>query len=249
MKKIYLGLLVVLATFFTSCEFSETIYINDDGSGKVSYYLDGSELMQMMGSQMTGGREESIDSMISFKDIFRKGNLNLSKLSNDDQKKIKSLEKLNMHMVMDTKKSKFTFDIFANFKSIRDMQSMFGAMNSLNKLAQDSKVMGSKNPLSSIDPDKLTKMEYSFNNNVFKRSFQVLDKKLLDSLKQNMGQAEMLFAASTYKLNYHFPKKIKSVSVKDAVIGEDGKSFTVKINAMEFVNNPEILNLEVELEK
>jgi hypothetical protein len=83
---------------------------------------------------------------------------------------------------------------------------------------------------------------------VFKRVVAIVDQKRLDSLQGNLGQAEMMFAASSYKLEYFFPKKIKSVSLENAVIGEDGKNFTAEINFMEYVKNPQILNVEVTLE-
>ncbi|AXG68045.1 hypothetical protein KORDIASMS9_00234 [Kordia sp. SMS9] len=249
MKKMYFAVLVVLLTFCTSCEFSETIYINDDGSGKLSMYLDGSELMPMMGTQMTGGQEQSIDSMISFKDMFKGNSKFISEISDTDRKMIKSLENLNAHMVLDTKKNKFNVDLFTDFKSVNDIQEMFGAVNSLAKIAKNSNAMGSGNPLTNTNIDKLTKMNYSYDTKTFKRALNIMDKGLMDKLKENLGQAEMLLAASTYKLNYHFPRKIKSVSDENAVMAEDGKSFSVKVNALEFVNNPEMLNLEVELEK
>lgn len=249
MKKIYLGLLVALITFCTSCEFSETIYINEDGSGNVSFYLDGSELVQMAGTQMTGGQDQLIDTAFTFKDLLKMGRSEISKLSKEEKRKLKDLEKLNMKMLLDTEKGKFNFDISSDFNSVTNLQGMFDGMNSLANLAKESGVMGNSSPIASMNPDEITKMEYSYKNNVFKRSFRVMNKKLMDSLNDNLGQAKMVFAASTYKLNYNFPRKIKSVSLKDATIGEDGKSFVIKINAMEFMNNPEVLNFEVELEK
>lgn len=249
MKKIYLGVLAVLLTFCTSCEFSETIYINDDGTGKMSMYLDGSELMPMMGTQMTGGEEQSIDSMISFKEMFKGNSKFLSEMSSTDRKMIKSLENLNAHMVLDTKKNKFNVDLFTDFNSVNDIQEMFGAINSLAKMAKNSNSMGTSNPLANSDFDKLTKMNYSYEKKTFKRALYITDKALMDKLRENLGQAELLLASSTYKLDYHFPEKIKSVSVDDVVMGKDGKSFTIEVNALEFVKNPEMLNLEVELEK
>ncbi|MGH1383534.1 hypothetical protein [Kordia sp.] len=249
MKKIYLGLLVAIITFCTSCEFSETIYINEDGSGKMSLYFDGSEIMQMAGSQITGGREESIDSMISFKELFSKQKLDMSKLSKEEKKQLESLNRLNMHMVMDTKKSKMNLDVFMDFDNINNLQETYDGLNKLAEMSKQYGGMGNSNPLAGINPEEITSMKYSYKNNVFKRAFSVLDKKMIDSLKGNLGQAEMILASSSYKLDYHFPRKIKSVSLKDAVIGKDGKSFTVEINFMEFLDNPEVLNVEVELEK
>ncbi|MEM6687332.1 MAG: hypothetical protein AAF617_16250 [Bacteroidota bacterium] len=244
MKKIYLGMLVAFLTVCTSCKFSETIYINDDGSGKMSFYLDGSELMPMMGGQVAGTQWDGIDSLISFKDVLSVAKYNLAQIPQGYQKQLKSLEKLNVEMQIDSKKNKMNFDVFANFNSVTDLQSTFGAITELGELAAKS-----SSAVSKADIESLPSMKYAFSNNVFKRSFSVANKKLLDSLKQNLGQAEMLMAASTYTLDYHFPKKIKSVSLEDAILGKDGKSFTYEIRVIDFINDPERLNFNVELEK
>ena len=97
MKKIFLALLVAVTTL-TSCEFSETIYINEDGTGKMSMFLDGSELMPMMKSQMPPEMSKPIDSLISLKEIIGSQRGVIGNLSEADQDMIKSLEKLNIHV-------------------------------------------------------------------------------------------------------------------------------------------------------
>jgi len=246
-RKIYLGLLVVLATFFTSCEFSETIYINEDGTGKMSMYFDGSDLMPMVSGQMpVGTNGEAIDSTLSFKELLKEAKLNVSKLSKADQQKIKSLNDMKVHMQIDEANNKLNLDIFSNFKKVSDLQNMFDAMGTLGKLGGNS--ASARNPLAAVDVENVSDVQYVYNNNSFKREFRVKDRKLLDSLKQNLGQLEMLFAASTYRLDYHFPKKIKTLSLREAVVAEDGKSFTMEVSVMDFVNNPELLNFEVAFE-
>jgi len=94
-----------------------------------------------------------------------------------------------------------------------------------------------------------TKVDYSLKNNVFKRTVTILDKEKVAAMKDSLGQAQMMFASSGFKLNYHFPRKIKSVSLENATISEDGKSFTAEVNFMQYLTNPELLNVEVELEK
>ncbi|WP_046746232.1 hypothetical protein [Kordia zhangzhouensis] len=252
MKKIYLGLLAVCTMLLTSCHFTENIYINEDGSGKVSFDMDGSELMSMMGDEMASDEEDvAIDSIVSFKEIFDAERDSISKLSAEEQNKIKALESFNMHMLMNSKDKKMKFNMFADFNNANELQDMFKAMNTAGKMdkSQRSQAGGAGNPLASLGSDGSTKTQYSYKGNKFTRTVKVLDKEKVDSLYQNLGQAKMMFASSNYTLKYHFPKKIKSVSLENAVISEDGKSFTAEINFMEYIKNPEILNVEVELEK
>lgn len=252
MKKIYLVLCVAFATFFTSCQFSENIYINEDGTGRVSFNMDGSELMDMMGDEIAKDKDEKdIDSIISFKELFDAERDSISKLSKDEQVKLKKLEMFNLHMVMNAADKKMNFDLFADFKNVNELQDMFATMNTagdLDKSKNPTSNAGS-NPMASLGSEGVSKTNYTYKNNVFKRSVKILDKAKMDSINDNMGQAKMMFSASNYTLNYHFPKKIKSVSLKNATISEDGKSVTAEINFIEYLKDPTILNMEVELEK
>lgn len=250
MKKIYVGVVLLLLAFCTSCQFSENIYINEDGTGKVSFDMDGSELMEMMGEEMAKEKGESIDSIISFKEMFKNQKDSIAKLSKEDQEKLKKLEAFEMHMVMNTEKKKMRMNMYANFNNISEMQDMFKTMNKvgeIDKSSGNSKV--GANPLSAFGSEGVSKTSYTYNGNIFKREVTVLDKGKLEAVKDSIGQAEMMFAASDYTLNYHFPKKIKSVSLDNAKISEDGKSFSISVNFMEYIKNPERLNVEVKLEE
>ncbi|QHI36756.1 hypothetical protein IMCC3317_21260 [Kordia antarctica] len=247
MKKFYLGMLAVLLTFFTSCQFSENIYINEDGTGKMSFTMDGSELMDMMGDEMAKDGEESIDSIISFNEFFKEQADSIAKLPQKEQDKLKQLENFKMHMIMSTEDKKMSFDLFTEFKNVGELQDMFAAMNTAGSLDKNNNA--GSNPLASMGSNGATEVNYSLKNNVFKRTVTILDKEKVASMKDSLGQSATMFAASNYTLNYHFPRKIKSVSLEDAVISDDGKSFSAKVNFMQYLTDPKLLNVEVELEK
>ena len=91
-------------------------------------------------------------------------------------------------------------------------------------------------------------MKYEFDGTTFKRTAIVLDREAYSQLTDSLSQLEMMFSSSKYKLNYHFPKKIKSVSHEDALFSEDRKSVVLEYGFMDYLKNPEALNLEVILE-
>ena len=41
---------IFIATLFVACNFTEEIYFNEDGTGKMSISFDGGEMMQMLPS-------------------------------------------------------------------------------------------------------------------------------------------------------------------------------------------------------
>lgn len=70
-----------------SCEFSENIVVNPDGTGSFSVDFDGSALMEMAGEE-TG--ETAIDSVLHFKDFLTSEAAD--SLSTEDLAKYKSLK-------------------------------------------------------------------------------------------------------------------------------------------------------------
>jgi hypothetical protein len=63
-----------------------------------------------------------------------------------------------------------------------------------------------------------------------------------------MKQAEAFMGGAIYRLKYTFPKKIKKVSVEDATFSLDGKTMEFERSMLEYMKDPDILDVEVELE-
>ncbi len=231
----------------SSCQFSETIYINNDGSGKMSFNLDGSQLMQMGGDQMVNPNEKVIDSTVVFKDFLEKNKDSIATLPAEEQQRLKALENFNMHMLIDPKTKKMSVDLFTDFKNVDGLHDMFKMMNNagaLNQKNDDKK----PNPFSNLGTGESSKVDYSFNGKVFKRSVTITDPEQLAKVKDSIGDAEMMLSASTYTINYHFPKKIKSVSLEDASFSEDHKSFSAEVSFKDYLIDPKRLDVEVILE-
>jgi hypothetical protein len=239
--------LVIVTTIF-SCQFSENIYINADGSGKMEFKFDGSQLMQMGGDQITEGQEEAIDSTFSFKELFHTMRDSISKLPEEEEQKLKRFESFSMHMLMDPKTSKMSFDLFTDFNKVSELQDMFKAMKGFGDMAGKAKTSEINNPFSALGGDETTSLDYNYDGKTFKRTAKILDKETYKKVTDSLEGMDMMFGSSTYKLNYHFPKRIKSVSNEKAMFSDDRKSFTVEFGFMEYMTDPEALNLEVVLE-
>ncbi|MDO5968435.1 hypothetical protein Q4Q35_01310 [Flavivirga aquimarina] len=240
----------IFSIVFTGCQFSENIYIKEDGSGRMEFSFDGTQLMQMAGEEMSKGQEEAIDSTFSFKELFEAKRDSISKLSEEEQLKLKRLEPFNMHMVMNPETSEMKFDMYTDFKEVSELQDMFKAMNSFGGMNGKSGDQANKkpNPFSSLGTDGSTTLNYNYDGKKFKRTAKIVDKEAYKQVTDSLGEMAVMFGSSMYKLNYHFPKPIKSVSNEKAMFSADRKSFTVEFGFMEYISNPEALNLEVVLE-
>lgn len=247
MKLRILSILVLLGIVVTSCNFSENIYLHNDGTGKMEFVMDASGLMAMAGDKLAeeaGDGEKVLDSTFSFKEMFAGKQDSIAKLPQSQQEKIKMLEKFNVHMKMDVEAEEMIFNMYADFDNVNELFNAMGAM---------SNIKGASNEQMGKSPDVFsgegTKLSYSFDGTTLKRSNEITDPELLQQQIDSLGQSAMFFANSTYTINYHFDKPVAFVSDTTATYSADRKTITIEKGFMEYLKNPELLNFTVELEK
>ena len=243
--------LLSVVLLFCSCEFSENIYIKNDGSGSMEFSFDGSALMELSDEETTTAAEEKVDSTISFKALLEEKKDSISKLSKEEQENLKALERFNLRMLVDPEINQMLFNINTEFKSVDELTNMMEAMNHISKFSDEDPIEGTQNnsPMDALANGEFTELNYSYINNVFKRTTIITDQDGYTNALNNMDDMESMFSASNYTLNYHFPKKIKSISNTNAVISEDLKSFSLTFEFMDYIKDPEAMNLEVILEQ
>ena len=95
-------------------------------------------------------------------------------------------------------------------------------------------------------------VSFTFDGTTFKRIVKITDQeqlkkeqKLIEDFKKKIAGSKLLH---TLTLQYHFPKKIKSVSNPKAIISDDKQSLQLVFQIFDCQQNPEIGNLEVVLE-
>ena len=221
MKKLSLWGLVLVVLTVLSCNFTEEMTLNEDGSGRMSVSFDGSELMQMAGEEMKSTNEQAVDSIISFKELMEEKKDSIAQLSPEEQAEIKKLEPFSLHMIMNPDSKEMKFDPPGG--------------NSEQKAKMNT-------------PEPATKVNYSFKGSSFSRSSEIIDQALFQQGLDSLQGADMFLSGSTYTLKYHFPKRVKSVSAEDATFSADGKTMIYEVKFMDLMKDPSILDLEVELE-
>ena len=106
--KVLLGAMVI--ALISSCNFTEEIHLNENGSGKLSIQFDGSEMMEMGGEELAKTDEKAVDSIISFKDFLEEKKDSIAQLSPQEQAKLKKLEPFSLRMMMNPEKKEMMFD-------------------------------------------------------------------------------------------------------------------------------------------
>lgn len=246
MRLFVLAILVPL--FFTSCQITENVYLQEDGSGKIAFDVDASGLMEIAGSQMAEAGKDNIDSTFTFKQLFDEKKDSISKLPQAEQERLRKLENMSVNMKMSSAAKEFKMSVFTNFKKADELQDMMEAMKSIKDL--EKKPEEAANPFSDMmKTGSNTSLKYAYDGKIFKRTVKVIDPKLQEQMKDTTGMMKMMFASSQYTIKYHFPRKIKSVSDPKALLSEDRKTVTIPYSLTDYFEKPDMMSFEVVLDK
>ncbi|NAY92244.1 hypothetical protein GTQ34_09960 [Muricauda sp. JGD-17] len=245
MKKIQILALMVFLALFTACNFTEEIHLQEDGSGKLSIFFDGSELMEMAGEEMQKNNEKPVDSLIYFKDFLEAKKDSIAQLPEEEQAKLKKLEPFTLHMLMNPEEKLMKFDLSSEFKQIAEVNDAFNTFQEASALGPGS---SADQPGPKPMENHSTEVNYSFEDGVFTRTAKILDEELFEQSLDSLQGADMFLSGSTYTLKYHFPRRVKSASIEEATYSADGKTLIYEVNFMDVIKDPKALDLKVELE-
>jgi hypothetical protein len=255
MKKILVCLVVVFA--ISSCVMKEKMMINEDGSGSFSYGFDMAGIFKMgFKSNDSLKKQQVLDTVFTFKEVFAKLKDSIAKLPQADKEKIKMLENFKVIVKANEKEKQLKFDMEYNFPSIDSLKNMISPLEGLEAMPKlgPGKQLGALNAIPEEEKTR-TRFSYSYDGKVFekkvlipeggKKANKVKKKKEKNPENDFSKKMDEIFKECKYSIEYHFPKKIKSVSLKNAVIANDKKSFTLEIPMQDFPDDEEKLGFKV----
>lgn len=242
-KMKYLSSLLILV-LFTSCQITETIIINSEGSGtiKVEQLRDENSYMQLAGEEYS---KENIfeDTTYVFREYIDKFKENFSKYTPQEQELFRKYENVNVHLKKSSFEKEFKNELSLHFNKVSEIPDLYKTEDYASDI-QHNYALTAENHYYRIG--------YDFDGEVFKRTITIINTEELEKAKQESEKFTKRYGASNlmqiYVLKYHFPKSIKSVSNPKAVISSDKKSLSLEFKISDFYGNPEISNLEVVLE-
>lgn len=257
MKKILVCLLIVLS--FSSCTMKEKMVMNEDGSGSFSYGFDLSGIFKL-GFKSTDSTKNSkvIDSVFTFKEVFAKVKDSVAKLPESERKKIKMLENFKVSIKANEGKEQLKLDMEYNFQSIDSLKNMLSPLEALEAMPK----IGPSKQLSNLSvpekENKKTMFSYKYDGKVFEKVILLPEgaKANKDKKKKKEKNADNDFSKKMdeilkeckYSIEYQFPKKIKTISLKNAIISKDKKSFILEIPMKDFPDDEEKLGFKVTFE-
>jgi hypothetical protein len=241
------GLFIFLLTIsLISCQFTETIVFNEDGSGKMSIEMDMGEMIAF-GADSTDSIAIKKDTLIFIKDILEEKKDSISKLPEAEQRKLRRMENYEMRMKMDSEKNELLFNLGVSFKSIEKANGLlegFGdSMSLMPNTGEDLKFDADQGNSDAIAVD------YSFKKGKFKREAYIKDEQMHKMQVDSLKGSESWLQNMKYTLKYTFPKKIVKSSIDDATYSLDVKTIEVTRSFVAYIKDPNVLDLEIELEK
>ncbi|MGL4584741.1 MAG: hypothetical protein ACRCVU_17375 [Flavobacterium sp.] len=248
MKKIYLFLLG-LTLSLQSCVTKEELYVKDNGAIDYTFKMDFKELLQSVPDKnaifkgdadkiaLISGQELSIDQILDFAMLkekngaFKKDSIIKANKELFDNTK-------NVRFMVNMKDSLADFNLKVNAKDIADLNQ---SLININKITEKSNEFDKKKD-SKKQPPLLVESKYSLSSKQFER--KVVTKG--EDKTKDMGELGAMAGMFSYVLKVSFDKPIKSVSIKDAKISSDNKSFEKTFSMTEIVANPKVLEYQVE---
>ncbi|WP_435579570.1 hypothetical protein [Gilvibacter sp.] len=240
-------LMLLIGLVMISCNFTEQMTMNEDGSGRLSVNFDASELMSMAGEMGGGdedGEKEKVDSIIDFKEFIQENKDSIMSLPAKERDEIMAMENFKMRMLIDEEEGVMKFNIFSDFKNVSEANNINDGFNSLNGLMNGGSDAAQQQPKN----DESVKVSYTFENNIFKRDAYIVDAEKYQTQIDSIKSMEMFFSSSSYKLEYTFPRRIKSTNRESATFSNDGKTLYYSVGFLDYMKDPDLMDIEVVLE-
>jgi hypothetical protein len=234
----------LLTLLFTSCQVTETININLDGSGTIEtiQLRDEHSYMLLMGEKYS--KEEKFqDTTYVFRDFITKYNETFLKYTELEQQLFQKYANAKVHARMSSFDKEFKTIITFPFTKIDAVPNLYNTEDYANDL---------ENNYALTAESHFFDIKYSFDGTIFKRTIKVINEVEIEKNKRQIDHFKSKFNilnfTQTYTLKYNFPRKIKSVSNSAAILSSDKKSLALTFQISDCLVNPERTNLEVVLE-
>lgn len=258
MKKIVLFLFVLI--FATSCDMTEKVYLDEKGEVKYALSFDMNTMGSMMGQSeknkdnfpmdtiMTLDQLENSDS--KFAESFGKGM--------SEEEELKELMKDYKFHLKFTEEESF-MSMFLDKKSIKDFNKEMKVFdkkfqNLLERKRQENEVLpDSLKSKNDFDLPFYSSLHFDYNGKTFKREGE-LKKTTKDDTKDDSGESgfdeleSMISKMMTYKLEYHFPRPVKTISDTTVLMSWDRKTIYLEKPIQFVLDNPTAYNFEATLE-
>ncbi|MFC0778921.1 hypothetical protein [Flavobacterium sp. HJSW_4] len=239
----YLAVFLMLLSF-ASCQITETLTINPDGSGTIEMeqLREENSYMQLAGEEYS---KENVfkDTTYVFKEYIKNYSENFEKYKLEEQQLFKKYANVEVKIKRSSFEKEFRTLFTLHFDKTSEIPDLFKTEDYASDI-QHNYALTAEN--------HYFRIAYAFDGKIFQRSVSIINTSEFEKAKGDSQNFKAKYGSSklmqSYTLKYHFPKNIKSVSNSKAIVGADKKSLTLEFQLLDFLYNPESSNLNVVLE-
>lgn len=259
-------LLFTLVCFLTSCNVTESIVFNENGSGQFLITYEMGDAMKAMTEAMGGEKPDSdkkkggkvMDTTMVFADIMETYKDSVAALPEEKRLALEAVKDMFMKMKMDEDEGIMNMGIGLNFNSIEDLKDInekIKKAQSLNSQGDQVGSMKENSPLGNFFGSDENKTGYVLTETGFSRVTEINipegatedeTKELFDETSESNQEFVDYFENASYTIKLTFPKAVKSISVEGAEFSKDRRTVIYKTNWIEYLKNPKLLDTNVE---
>lgn len=227
-----------------SCQVTETLHLNSDGSGSIEVVELRDENSYMQLAKEAYSKEDIYkDTTYVFSDYFQKYSETFNRTAPEDQAVYKHYSNVKVHSKKSSYDKEFRTTISQNFQKASEIVDLYKTEDYADNI---------KNNYALSAEEHYYKVRYDYTDNHFSRIVKITDsthfKNQMDKIEQYKTYYKGHKLVQNFQLKYYFPRKIQSVSNPLATISADRKSLSLQLLLTDCLQNPEITNLEVVLE-
>jgi hypothetical protein len=240
--KLSFFLLLILLT--ASCQVTETLHLNPDGSGSIEVVDLRDEHSYMQLAKEEYSKEDIFkDTTYVFTDYFKKYADTFARTPKEDENVYLRYSEVKVHVKKSSYEKEFRTTVSQNFKKATDIVDIYKAEDYADNIKKNYALSAEEH---------YYKVSYDYVGNRFNRIVKITDsiqlKKEFDKVEKYKTYYKGYKLTQSYVLDYHFPRKIQSVSNSLAKISDDRKSLSLQFLLTDCLQNPLSTNLEVILE-
>ncbi|MGL4384633.1 MAG: hypothetical protein ACRCS4_04945 [Flavobacterium sp.] len=224
----------VLLLLTTSCQVTETIHFNENGSGTITVEMLRIEqsYQQLAGEEYNKG-EVFVDTTYVFDDYISKYSETFSKLTPEDKAVFNAYKGVKVHTKKNSFEKEFRTTFTQNFLQANQIADLYKTQEYVSDIVHNYALSAEEH---------YYKVAFKLSSNEFKRMVTIIDEEHLkreqatiNNYKKQLGDKKM---HQRITLSYHFTKKIKSVSIPNAKVSPDKKSVEISFGLLESLFDP-----------
>lgn len=256
-----------------SCQVTERLYLSESGFVRHSIEIDFTEVLKMKpefdpGDSLLFPKEFAIDTIFSLSDFHNYEISQGEKLTNEELELFALFDQTKVEMKVNENEGKYIFITEAS-----NVEELNAYMSRLYTKVKEVNAKNEGAKLDYIEGmEHLSLLNFEYGDDYFvKKTLDKIDNSVVgsnDSLVINMDQFDTLGSEENlnsddnltvdidefmesisllivYKQEYYFPKKINEVSLEGAIIGEDEQSFSIELPYMDFAEEPQKFDFQV----